>query len=77
MPLTPAQKTMLATLTPGYDQRHVQALVQIVLQTPGAYGDDLDAMTPQEVVDLLVFVRVCVKAFGPEIGEILAKGQGI
>lgn len=73
--MTPKQKDMLATLTPNYNQRHVQALVQIVLQTPGAYGDDLDTMTAKEIADLLVFVRICVKAFGPEIMEILAKGQ--
>ncbi|MHB1581953.1 MAG: hypothetical protein ACYCQM_14605 [Acidithiobacillus sp.] len=74
--MTPAQKAMLATLTPGYDSRHVQAFVQIALQTPGAYGTDLDTMTPQEVATVLALAKACVKAAGPEIAERLAAARG-
>ena len=73
--MTPTQKDMLATLTPGYHPRHVQALVQIALRVPGGYGD-LDTLTAQEIATLLALVKACIQAFGSEIVEQLAKGQG-
>lgn len=72
MTMTPGYKALLAQVSGDTDPRHVEALLQ------GIDGrNSLDNLTQEQAAFCIAMARACVKAFGADLVERIARERGI
>ena len=63
---------MLAQVAPGVDPRHILALLQ---SRDGRNA--LDDLNPEQVAFCIAIAKACVKAFGADLVETIARERGL
>lgn len=65
-------KDMLAQVAPGTDPRHILALLQ---NRDGRCG--LDDLGPEQAAFCIAMAKACIKVFGADLVEKIARERGI
>ena len=70
--MTPGYKVMFSQVASGVNPRHIEALLT---DTHGENG--LDDLTPEQTAFVISMAKACVRAFGADLVEGIARERGI